>query len=346
MELTWVTFPLIVVTVSLLAYYAAYMVKGHELRVNKVDIVDVLQGPGPDNAVPPSGLIRGSTFLDVFSPQNRDYAASVVPLPLDRDTPVGDGNGDGDGALAPPKPAAGTETMLTWFGVPEPGFGGMGNTGQMSFSSGGYAYQPPGGAEKLEGVRIPIWSTKCHTARWFGPGPATPLIDADLRPQGIDRLEGTLTNRTGTSLEDAIVAFNTQVYLVGTIAPGATIRVELSMNRHLSGYLNSKPAINLPANRGYVPGNEAPINRADLLLGMMFHDSATAVASEAPIASEVLYGLDLTGLLQLDRPMLVARIKRPASRLVLENAPSPPQVDQTTLLRVVLPLKTEEAAKP
>ena len=79
MELTWVTFPLIVVTVSLLAYYAAYVVKGNELRVNKIDIVDVDQ---------PAGIMRGSSWLNVFSPQNRDYSVAVVPLRLDRPTPA------------------------------------------------------------------------------------------------------------------------------------------------------------------------------------------------------------------------------------------------------------------
>src|SRR5205814_8375374 len=41
LELTWVTFPLIVVTVSAAAYFTAYAVKGRDLKVNKVDVVDV-----------------------------------------------------------------------------------------------------------------------------------------------------------------------------------------------------------------------------------------------------------------------------------------------------------------
>ena len=60
MELTWITFPTIVVTVSLLAYYAAYLLKGNDLLVNKVDVVDVDQvdgpgarhGPGPEPVQP------------------------------------------------------------------------------------------------------------------------------------------------------------------------------------------------------------------------------------------------------------------------------------------------------
>ena len=46
MEMTWVTFPLIVVTVSLLAYVAAYKIKGTDLRVNKVDVVNIDQTSG------------------------------------------------------------------------------------------------------------------------------------------------------------------------------------------------------------------------------------------------------------------------------------------------------------
>lgn len=332
MELTWVTFPLIVATVSLLAYYAAYVVKGDQLRVNKVDVVDVLLPPGPGNVVPPEGLVRGSTFVDIFSPQNRDYTISVVPQPVDRDAPKDD--------TGPARPPAGTEVMLSWFGVPEPGFGGMGNSGQMSFSSGGYEYEPAGAAETLAGVRVPIWSTKCLTARWFGPGPATPVLDADLTPAGPDRLQGTVTNRAGIPLEDAILAFNKQVYLLGTLAPGATVRVELSKDRQLSGHLRSKSqayAAVQPWQR-----DQQAIQRADLLLDLMFHDGEATAASESPIASNSLHSLDLTGLLALDRPMLVARIERPTSRLVIENAPSPPKIDQTTMLRVILPLKRPE----
>ena len=76
MELTWITFPTIVVTVSLVAYYAAYLLKGNDLLVNKVDVVDIDQT---------SGLTRGNTWVSLFSPQNRDYTIGTIPVPLDRD---------------------------------------------------------------------------------------------------------------------------------------------------------------------------------------------------------------------------------------------------------------------
>src|SRR5262249_26075811 len=41
LEWTWITFPIIVVTVSAAAYFTAYELKGRDLKVNKVDVVDI-----------------------------------------------------------------------------------------------------------------------------------------------------------------------------------------------------------------------------------------------------------------------------------------------------------------
>ncbi len=73
MELTWITFPTIVVAVSLLAYFAAYKIKGTDLRVNQIDVVDV------DMA---TQITRGTTWVNLFSPQNRDYSIEVRPASL------------------------------------------------------------------------------------------------------------------------------------------------------------------------------------------------------------------------------------------------------------------------
>jgi hypothetical protein len=340
MELTWITFPTIVVTVSVLAYYAAYAVKGNELRINQVEIVDVDQ---------PAGLARGHTFLTLFSPQNRDYDISVLPLPLDRATVVpAPESVSASGSDTPVRPPPGTEVILSWFGVPEPGFGGMGGNNQFRFASGGYSYKPPGGAEALAGVRVPIWSTRSFGARWFGPGPGATLVDAALAPVGTDRLSGTVTNRLDEPLEDAHLAFGQQVYSLGTLAPGATIRVELTQDRNLSGYLGQNRGRYLPSQPWNV--QDFKISRSDLLVGLMFHDSGATATQENPVASVPLQSLDLTGQLALDRPMLVARINRPLTHLVLGHAPRAPRIDRTTMLRIILPLEAargdEEGAPP
>ena len=328
MELTWITFPTIVLTVSLLAYFAAYRLKGNDLLVNKVDVIDVDQA---------AGLVRGRTLLSLFSPQNRDYNIGFVPVPpnLDHDVaPLASPGPSGE----PIRPPAGTELLTSWFSVPETQFGAMGGRNRrFSFVASGYAYEPTGLLERLENVRVPIWSTKAVTARWLGPAPAAPLVDADLRPVGTDRLAGTITNRQSFPLEDALLAFGKQVYLLGTLAPGATVKVELTGDRNLAGLLRDRaPAVSLrpavePESQDQ-PGRPAagahvPRQRID-------HRG-----SEQALSNVALHDLDLTAQLALDRPMLVARIKRPGAQLILENPPSPPRIDQTTMLRIILPLK-------
>ena len=229
MELTWITFPTIVLTVSLVAYYAAYVLKGNDLLVNKVDVVDIDQE---------SGIARGNTWMSLFSPQNRDYIVHAIPTPLDtKDEAAPAASSGGEIARAP----AGTEVVMSWFSVPEDQFAAMGSSSRrFSFGGSGYAYQPVGGVEFLENVRIPIWSTKCITAQWFGP--AGPLVDSDLKQVGTDRVEGTVTNRQSIPLEDAMLAYGKEVYLLGDLKPGATVRVELANHRNLSGHLKDKAA--------------------------------------------------------------------------------------------------------
>ena len=327
MELTWITFPTIVLTVSLVAYYAAYVLKGNDLLVNKVDLVDIDQQ---------SGIMRGNTWMSFFSPQNRDYNIRAIPQPLDRDASPDTSEGP---ASEPVRPPAGTEVVMSWFSVPEEQFGGMGSSSRrFSFSGGGYAYQPVGAVESLEDVRIPIWSTKCITATWFGP--AAPLVESSLEPIGTDRLSGTITNRQSVPLEDAILAYGKQVYLLGTIKPGASVNVALSSDRQLSGHLSSKASKYIsdqPWNR-----DNFHIDRSELLQAVMFHDSETR--TEQSLGNGPLNGVDLSGQLVLGRPMLVARIARTGARLVLEKVPSTPKIDQLTLVRIILPLKKSEGA--
>ncbi|WP_435021851.1 hypothetical protein TA3x_002592 [Tundrisphaera sp. TA3] len=322
MELTWITFPTIVVAVSLLAYYAAYRIKGTDLRVNKVDIVDV------DLA---TKRVRGSTFFNVFSPQNRDYDVAIAPLAPDRPEPAADA-----GEVPPPPP--GTETMVSWFGAPEAGLRGMNNRGRgTGFGGSGYAYEPAGRAERLEGVRVGIWSTKAFAGRWDGPAPS-PVVDSDLSAVGTDRVEGTVTNRLDIPLKNVLLAYGTQVYYqIPTIEPGATVQIDASLNRVLGGYLDDLRASFMPDN--FYGQQTAKIDRANLARELMFHDSDRS--GKVSLPSRALHDLDLTGQLELGRPMLVAQVDRPAAKLLLGDTPSPAKVEQTTLIRVILPLKPE-----
>ena len=314
MELTWITFPTIVVAVSALAYWAAYRAKGTELRVNQVDMVDVDI---------PAKRVRGTTFANVFSPENRDYDVAIVPTSL-RGGP--DRTGD-------------SETWISWYASPEPGLRGMNGGGQsIGFGANGYTYAPEGRVERLSGVRVPIWSTKAFTARWSADDKGEPIVESDLMPNGLDRLNGTITNRLDLPLKKAVLAFNNRVYYnLGDIAPGQTIRVELTEDRLLSGLLRDNQRLYDTEDDPF-GGKSAAANRVALVQAILFHDSDTTGVT--PLPSRPLHDLDLTGQLLLDRPILMAEVDRPASRLDLGAVPSPAKTIRTTVLRVILPLNT------
>jgi len=318
MELTWITFPVIVIVVSGVAYWAAYRIKGTELRINQVDFVDV------DIA---SKMVRGTSFVGLFSPQNRDYEVAVLPKPL-------------HGEEAKPGSA---ETRISWFSSPEQGLRGMNGNGRgVSFGSSGYRYSPNGLASRLKDVRVAIWSTKAFTASWFSQADGDPIIESNLAPNGIDRLNGTITNRLDVPLKDALLAFNSQVYYnLGTIAPGATVTIELTLDRKLSGHLHDLQTSYFDPSASYRNGN-ATIDRYKLAQAILFHDSDTSGINVLP--SRPLHGLDLTGQLLLDRPMLVAEVDRPMTDLDLGST-STPKTTRTTVLRVILPLTNPEPSK-
>ena len=217
----------------------------------------------------------------------------------------------------------------------------------MGFGGGGYSYGPVGKAEELEDVRVGIWSTKGFVARWSGPAPAAgSIVDVDLQPVGTDRLAGTITNRLPVAAEGHDRRLRQAGLLQGRDdRAGRDLRDRRATARPvaLASYLQEKRPQNFLAGNYYVEPDEN-INRVDLIREMMFHDSDASGQETVP--SRTHHDLDLTGQLALGRPMLVAKIDRPGTQLVLGNAPGPAKTEQTTLLRVILPLKKEgDAAK-
>ncbi|CAN5842718.1 hypothetical protein BH23PLA1_BH23PLA1_08400 [soil metagenome] len=336
MELTWITFPLIVLTVSLLAYATAYTVKGTDLRINRVDIVDIDQDFGaPDGTF----LARGHSLATLFSPQNRDYDISFVPLPLDQ--PV-----DAEPAWRRPGQVEtrGLEVITTWFGIAESRFGGMGagSPNRMGLSSTRYTYEPigqrdVGDPEMMAGVRVPIWTTKSLVGTWFDALPA--VLTADLQEVGAERLAGTITNRLPRPLNNAIVVYNRQVYVVDRpIAPGETIAIDAFGNQNLNGYLerlnNDLPNIS----SWEWDRRTVDVSRARVVQALMFSKVGQARGLRP---NWVLDDLDLSGHLALNRPIFVAEVDGPASSLVLDGTSADPKVHQTTVIRVLLPATRE-----
>ncbi len=327
MELTWITFPAIVIAVSALAYAAAYYFKGTDLRINKVDVVDIDQT---------RGQLRGTTWLTLFSPQNRDYGLSLVPLSPDSEPPAD--------PVAPASARVGpnVETLVSWFGADGNNLAGGG-----MMADSGYDYGPNGEAEQLTGVRVIIWGTKSFTGTWSAPL-ASPFLESDLAPSGPDRISGTITNNSRRPLKHAALLFGRFAYVLGdgNLAPGQTATINTLEAKPLPTYLQGiYPNATIGNDSQVDPNDEQALaSRASLIGQMLFRDSLTGrVGLNSNIG---LRTLDLTNQLDLGRPMLMAEVDGPATLIKLQGAGSTPRMRQTTLVRVILPLKPGTEAKP
>jgi hypothetical protein len=213
LELTWLTFPAVVLTVSLLAYFTAYAIKGRDLKVNKLDLVDIdLRSHLKEDLTPASARAYGTSWFTILSPRIQNYTIGLEPRLA-----------AWEGAEKPGSPLPVT---LSWLGRPEPG--GMGTSGRgrsPSLFSRTYSFAPA--ATGLRDVPIPVWTTKSFTAAWEGSFKKLPL-DVKLtydpgRTGSIPR--GTITNHLGFDLVDVWLIYQNNAYRLSDLPKGVAVRV-------------------------------------------------------------------------------------------------------------------------
>jgi hypothetical protein len=204
LELTWVTFPLTVIVVSVIAYAVAYASKGDDVRINKVDLVDIdLHQPRQ---------VYAQTFFTLFSPRVQSYTIGIEPAGGDWTAPV-------------PSGAPGPVVTLLEGGDRTP------RTGAEALFPRPYRYADD--ATGLREVPVPVWATRSFTASWRAPVPASapPIgIEDDAGPirqaRNRDGLAGRLTNNLSVELQSVTLFYKDKWYYLGTLAPGESRRVE------------------------------------------------------------------------------------------------------------------------
>lgn len=263
LELTWVTFPIIVITVSAAACLTAYAVKGRDLKVNKVDVVEV---------DPASGRVYGTTWFSVFSPRIDTYTVGVTPAP---------------GLAAPERPGG---TTIGWVGSPRAGRAGLIRRKYQ------FHVDPDTRvvADGMAGVPIQVWSTKAFTANWSAPlDPASPAVESRLiHPPGDPAgVIGSFVNRMPfPELTDCVAFYAGKAYPLGPILPDSEVRLVLDPSREapaaqwlqnesqLSAVLARVSSVgNQPAataTRTGTPAAQAGPGNTLPLLGLLFHEAA------------------------------------------------------------------------
>jgi hypothetical protein len=295
LELTWVTFPLIVLTVSAAAYFTAYAIKGNDLKVNKVDVVDVdLAG----------GRVYGRTWFTIFSPRIDSYTISV---------------GAKEGWAAARPDAQQPPILVDWMGGGQGGGGGI--------LSRGYSYHTdPDGRAVADGlVRVPIqvWSTKAFTASWSGhTDRVTPPVAADLYhpPGDPDAVVGSFVNNLPVrSLQDSVLIYAGQVYKLPTLTPGQRVSIPATGGNQQglpqdTEWLNRNAAVSLggyqTAYNQWGGRQQQPTVSTLSLWGLLFHEAA--LPRDRPLNNASLRELDQSWRLtpeNRNEAILVARVE-------------------------------------
>jgi hypothetical protein len=209
LELTWITFPTVVLIVSAGAYFAAYSLKGNDLKINKLDLVDIdLFG----------NRSYGTSWFTLFSPRIQLYTVGLEPSLVDTQA-------------AKPEEGGAPATMVSWMGRPDMNYGGYGRARSQSLFRRTYEFEPD--ATGLKGVPIQVWSAKSFTASWDRPlDPQKPPIQHDFQRRQPAGIEGSLTNQLPAPLEEAVLIYCEgrtdsfiKVYTLGTLQPGESKRI-------------------------------------------------------------------------------------------------------------------------
>jgi hypothetical protein len=269
LELTWITFPAVVIVISAVAYFAAYYLKGKDLRVNKVDVVDVdLRG----------GNVYANTWFTLFSPRIQNYTIGVEP-----------GTGWGSEERDPKK----FSPYVSWMGKPEDAYGmGRGGGGGGLFRraynyapdySKTYAEQLPSAG--LVGVPIQVWSTKTFSASWYRPVKENELVEAEVTvakndPSGM-KLSGTVTSHLPVELHEVALFYRDKYYPLDNLVPGTPQRIDDKMGQGNTptswlGQPFSQNRINAAPVRRPGPGfnQQAAMPSGFYIKSILFHDYA------------------------------------------------------------------------
>jgi hypothetical protein len=263
LELTWITFPAVVLTVSLLAYFTAYAIKGQDLKVNKIDLVDIdlRSGLGEDLQTI-SAKAYGTTWFSILSPRIQNYTIGIEPaLHHWRESGV--------------EPAVPIEPTLSWLGRPE--YGGMGSGRGRSPGLFSRTYEFAPNATGLVGVPIPVWTTRSFTASWEAPLDRAKLpLEAKLtyEPGKRDSLSGTLKSNLPFDLHEVFLVQGQVYFPLANIAKGAEIQLHLKAGKDtaLSTWVMATPAGQMPADPDASPGSAAFFRPNPVLRDIMFHE--------------------------------------------------------------------------
>jgi hypothetical protein len=322
LELTWITFPTWVVVVSAAAYYSAYLLKGDDLRLNRLELVDVDQT---------SNTLRGTSFLCVFSPRIDRYSVAYTPdLGSDGSwSQLAANANDATDLKAGTMGEDQTVGVASWHGVPDEtqrGFGGESTGGILGKRPYRFQVVDNGANLRVQEAPVQVWSVKTFTSQWLGR--SQPVVESNLRVEGL-QLRGTIKNLLPHPMEGVVLAFGDLVWMIPKLEPNLVVDVAAVQSRSLSDMLRNTGGVDQNFNRWQrqrsLTGSFADTD--NLMRVLLFHRARGDVAGGArrEAGSFYLSNLDFSRQLEFGRAVLLARLPMnvaPAGKLWLNDLPN------------------------
>jgi hypothetical protein len=345
-RLTWVSFPTMVCVAAALAIWTARATNSQDVRLNQIDLVDIdASASGPQ-------FVRSQSWLTVYTPTTLRNRVTVLSRSLQaKDHAPTNAT---TAAVTNAEQEAGS-FRLSWAGVPETGFGGMYRSGGIEFGRPSYRYASDGGG--IDDLPTAMWSTASLTASRLHRGER--LVESELTSRGFGLLSGTLTHHLGGPLREWMLAYGPGVYYsqanprtgeTSVIEPGRVWSPDgpYIRQQELLGYLTQTrfKAVERSdassrqeteyrlAQSEYDPFSREP---GGILQMITFYRRAGG-EKYTHLRNDSLRHFDFSGLLELDRAVLFARIDVPVIDLKW-NDKQLKATQRSTFVRIVLPVR-------
>lgn len=315
MEWTWVTFTLICIGFSLLAWFLSTRLKTPDTQVNQVEIIDV------DVA---TGLVRGNLWAHIYSPTTQTYD---IQLPSENQI-----LGELD------------EGWLSWQGLPGRGMGSMQSRTDLGLYRQPYDAPVASSGSSLESIPMQNASTKALHATWLGEL-ETPVTSGLRQSNNSDALLGTFTNPFDEPLYDFIVLYGVWVYQLQDrpLEPGETIVLEDDLReKTIAGHFTRR------GNNGEDEVSEAwdtGSTRLPKITKMMSFFDLIGGETYTQLSNNYHTSVDLSEQIKMGRAVVLGQLRETPTPLTINGNEFQTYDKQLTLIRMVMPVQPRKKNK-
>ncbi|MEZ6093635.1 MAG: hypothetical protein R3C03_05290 [Pirellulaceae bacterium] len=311
MHWTWLTFPLLAIAFSGLAYWLYHLAKPSVRQFNQLEIVDI------DLA---SKRIQSHSWASFYSPQSAQSDFGILPVQ--------------------PMVGAGEQRELSWMGQPGAGLGGMQTTTPVLTIVNGYEQLIDADDVSLKAFPSAVASARTMYGRWEGSIDLSMVSRLKVQ-RGIDRIDGSIVNGFEFPLIRPRIYYQNSVYYIDRdLGPGESLDL-FSEASELTAKTFMTRGSNSPRNDGVqmAPWNQSDTNMFRIGEVMMFYDLSGG-PSYTGLSHRYLNQVEFSDTLFPNQAILVAGIPERFSEVVVDgNRVSDEYSQSATLIRILLPVE-------